>query len=43
MDKSEVNTRDLCLVCGEFMGIFRRDIDEVVDFSKKSISEILGE
>ncbi|KAG5667227.1 hypothetical protein PVAND_015218 [Polypedilum vanderplanki] len=41
MDKSEVNARDLCLVCGEFMGIFRRNVNEPANFSKKSISEIL--
>lgn len=42
MDKTEESLKDLCLVCNEYMDGFKRSVEETVNFSKKSILEILG-
>lgn len=42
MNKVEPLPQDLCLLCGEFMGAFKKSTKDVTDFSQKCIVDTLG-
>ncbi|KAL7015157.1 hypothetical protein ACKWTF_016308 [Chironomus riparius] len=41
MSKSEENLSDLCLVCSEFMGGFKQNVEDALNYSNRTILEIL--